>query len=549
MTKGLHRLERGWIVAALVLFSLCAFPWLDLPGPEQDELYFIPVLEPYAYGPTLYSWSWGETEIPVMIVSYAGALKAWLMAGVLAVFPPTMVTVRAFGVILGLLTIALTACFLRRHYSAFTTVSATLLLATSASFIHTMRMDWGPVALMQFLKMAALVLLAVWVTGRKPLWLAAGMFVFGLAIWDKANFIWFLAALGVAVLAVFPQETLRRLSPKTIAIALLAFTAGSWPLWQYNIEQGAATASENARFEFRPEKLEAAQKTLDGSAVLWLAGGSGLDDALPLADISSAGIPATGIPAAAIARALRTAGWARSNLTWPLMVLAVLALPLTLRTPHGRGILFALLVTLLTYAAMFVFRAGGGSAHHVVMIFPFPFIFVAASLEAISARWKLPRLAPLVVGAALVIALSLNARYLAAYTHSDGSRHFSPAIYRLVSFMGKENHYRYYFLDWGMATQTAFLGHDRGVRWEELYGVFAANGTEQERQERMSHLLVNPQNRFVTHGENRTFFPAGRARIERLAAEGRLRKVKELRERGGTVAFEIYEAAGGSSSK
>ena len=51
MTKGLHRLERGWIVAALVLFSLCAFPWLDLPGPEQDELYFIPVLEPYAYGP------------------------------------------------------------------------------------------------------------------------------------------------------------------------------------------------------------------------------------------------------------------------------------------------------------------------------------------------------------------------------------------------------------------------------------------------------------------------------------------------------------------
>ena len=189
MTKGLHRLERGWIVAALVLFSLCAFPWLDLPGPEQDELYFIPVLEPYAYGPTLYSWSWGETEIPVMIVSYAGALKAWLMAGVLAVFPPTMATVRAFGVILGLLTIALTACFLRRHYSAFTTVSATLLLATSASFIHTMRMDWGPVALMQLLKMAALVLLAVWITGRKPLWLAAGMFVFGLAIWDKANFV------------------------------------------------------------------------------------------------------------------------------------------------------------------------------------------------------------------------------------------------------------------------------------------------------------------------------------------------------------------------
>ena len=526
----LNRHEQLWLLAGLLLFALCSFPWLALPGLYQDELYFIPVLEPFDFESPLYSWTVAGTELPMMIVSYAGALKALLMKVAFAVCPPTVATVRGSALLLGMGTLCFTLVFLRRHYSTAVAVAATLLLATDPSFIHTIRIDWGPVALMQFLKMAGLAFISGWlVSGRLALWIA-GMFVFGLAVWDKATFVWILLPLALCVLVLFPRPTLERFRYRNAAIGVLAFLLGSMPFWIFNINKEGQTASENWNFEYRPDKLSTARGTLDGSVVLWLIVRDDFEEAQPPEDIA--------LPQ--VASALKMLGQARSTLSWPLMVVSLLLLPITLRTRHRRAVLFPLALSLGIYLLMFPFRAGGGGSHHVMMIYPFPLLLVAVSLAATTEKLKLRGVFPLVIAAALLSNLSLNARYLAGYAHTGGAGNFTDAVYELVPYMRDRPQHTYHLLDWGISNTLAFLGEPYDIRWEDLSGQYMGTESPAQRNQRMSKVLADPKSRFVVRGSQKTVFPAGRKLIDKWLTEGRIEKTTEFRERLGTVAFEVY---------
>ena len=491
--RDLTRPEWGGVALSLCLFSLCAFPGLSLPGPYQDELLSILVVEPFAFGSALYSWEWGGTTIPIMMMSYWGGLKALLLQGYFAVAPATTEAFRCFGLGLGLLT----ALLLRRHYSSRVAIGALFLLATDASFIHTIRIDWGPVALMHFLKMAGLLLLSVWVSTARIGWLAAGMFVFGVALWDKANFVWLLFGLAAAVLIVFPKDMFERVDRRTVVVAGVAVVLGALPLVVFNIDQQGLTASDTSRFEFSPMKLVAA----------------------------------------------RALGVARSNLTWLLIVVGLLALPWTLSGSQRRGILFALVLSVLNYAVMFPLEAGGGGAHHVMILYPFQIVFAVASLAGLAERWKGRRVFVVVVTAAVLVNLSLNARYLAAFAYTGGVGSFSDGIYRLADGASLEPEYDYHLLDWGMSTPLALLSHGRGFSFEKegliLYGL----DPEDVQRERVEEILRVPRSRFVVRGEERTVVPRGREVVNGLVSEGRLQKVAEIHERTGIVAFEVYGAA------
>ena len=524
--RDLTRPEWGGVALSLCLFSLCAFPGLSLPGPYQDELLSLLVVEPFAFGSALYSWEWGGTTIPIMMMSYWGGLKALLLQGYFAVAPATTEAFRCFGLGLGLVT----ALLLRRHYSSRVAIGALFLLATDASFIHTIRIDWGPVALMHFLKMAGLLLLSVWVSTARIGWLAAGMFVFGVALWDKANFVWLLFGLAAAVLIVFPKDMFERVDRRTVVVAGVAVVLGALPLVVFNIDQQGLTASDTSRFEFSPMKLVAAKGTLDGSAVLWLTTQSELDD-VPVEERGGA------------ARAARTLGVVRSNLTWLLIVVGLLALPWTPSGSQRRGILFALVLSVLNYAVMFPLEAGGGSAHHVMILYPFQIVFAVASLASLAERWKGRRVFVVVVTAAVLVNLSLNARYLAAFAYTGGVGSFSDGIYRLADGASLEPEYDYHLLDWGMSTPLALLSHGRGFSFEKegliLYGL----DPEDVQRERVEEILRAPRSRFVVRGEERTVVPRGQEVVNGLVSEGRLQKVAEIHERTGIVAFEVYGAA------
>ena len=74
----------------------------------------------------------------------------------------------------------------------------------------------------------------------------AGMFVFGLGLWDKANFIWFLAALAGTLVALFPRETWNRLRQDRLGVllGLAALLLGAAPFISYNLKNSGQTWRE-----------------------------------------------------------------------------------------------------------------------------------------------------------------------------------------------------------------------------------------------------------------------------------------------------------------
>ena len=184
------------------------------------------------------------------------------------------------------------------------------------------------------------------------------------------------------------------------------------------------------------------------------------------------------------------------------MLASLPALPLTLRSRHRRGILFSLSVSVLNYAVMFPFEGGGGGAHHVVMLHPFPVVFAVASLAAVAERWKRWRLFTLAIGAALLVNLSLNARYLAGFLSTGGAGNFSDAIYDMTDLAASEPAYRYHLLDWGMSTQFAFLT-DSEVDWDEHFGIYANSQPRKDQQKQIDVILADPTSRLMIHSKDK----------------------------------------------
>ena len=83
-------------------------------------------------------------------------------------------------------------------------------------------------------------------TGRPALALA--FFCFGLALWDKALFAWTALGFACAALLVFPRETLRHLTLKNLAAAILPFLLGAFPLVAYNVRKQFPTFHATSGF-------------------------------------------------------------------------------------------------------------------------------------------------------------------------------------------------------------------------------------------------------------------------------------------------------------
>jgi 4-amino-4-deoxy-L-arabinose transferase-like glycosyltransferase len=130
------------------------------------------------------------------------------------------------------------------------------------------------VALQHFLAMAGLALVFKFVSEGtsegKRLALFLGFFCFGLALWDKALFVWFFSGLVVATLVVFPRELWARCSLKNLGLAAAGLCLGAAPLVAYNSSSNQATFRANSPFDLAqfPTRLHALRVTWDGQ-ILW----------------------------------------------------------------------------------------------------------------------------------------------------------------------------------------------------------------------------------------------------------------------------------------
>lgn len=552
--------SRAWSVVALllvcVLYLVLACLHLREPGLQYDEVLFANAAlgsEDPAF--LTYHISLGSVKIPLMLMRYIGAVKAFVYAPILAVFPRSPATIRLPVILAGLLALVATYFFVARVFDCRTALIAALLLATDPSYIFHIRLDWGPVALMLLLKMASLCCLVRFArTGRVPL-LAAGAFFLGLGFYDKANFVWFLAALPLAALVVWPRQWRQWVTRRNILIVALFFFLGCWPLLLYNAVTGGGSLAGQLSLPMDvsgniQNKTRVLLSTLDGTDVFWRVNGHGPAALIPTADTSAGD--------SLLSKAVSAMDTPRTVM--PEVLLGCLAafgwLLLTRRVDKARPLALLLVVSLMIQLQIYATPLANGS-YHAMMLYPFPQILVAFAYSALVGRlWSSPgwtkRLRRTVsyaaIGALVVLIASntiVDVKYLSSFSREGGHGVWSDAIYDLAEFAQENPRYSYVFMDWGFNTQMLLLS-PQTVRRDEVFWFLLGTGGQDESADWLyRRWMGSPASAFVFHAPRYTQFERPKqvfdTMVERYGLKAEVLKV--FRQRNGDPVYLVYEVS------
>ena len=182
---------------------------------------------------------------PVLLMSYLGTLKTLIYNPILHIFGNSVWALREPVLLAGAFTIVLFFLLLRRASGERAALIGCGLLATDSLYLITNCYDWGPVALQHLLLLSGTLLALRFCERKKLLPLAGACFLWGLALWDKALFVWILSSGGIAAVLLFPRYLVGLMTRRRVGIALLAFILGAFPLLRWNLKEHWATFRGN----------------------------------------------------------------------------------------------------------------------------------------------------------------------------------------------------------------------------------------------------------------------------------------------------------------
>jgi len=500
---------------------------LPYPGLHNDEVLFV---GPQFHLPAaaLFEAPIFGHAIPLMFLTYLGALKAWLYAPVLALFEPSYLSVRLPVLLLGGLTVWLVVRLLESMHSRRAAWIGGLLLATDTMFVLTTCFDWGPVALQHFLLVAGLVLVLKFAVSASRLALFCGFCCFGLGMWDKALFIWMLGGIVVAALVVFHREVWLRLTWRNAGLATAGFCVGALPLLAYNVSSGFATFRSNSAFVFTDfsTKAMALRSTWNGSSLV----GFFVSDDHPR--------EAQG-PAELLSFKVNSLfGEHRRNRLEGAFLVALLSLWFT---RARRPLAFCLIALAVAWLQMAITKNAGSAAHHIVLLWPIPHMFLAVAFAEASLRLR--KIGGWVVVAAMLYLAAENLlvtnQYFYQLARFGPSSHWTDAIYELSRSVGELKPAKVVIDDWGMLDQLLLL-HRGQLNLEFAGDQFLSPSLGEDEKNwdrgRLEHGL------WVGHTAAYEEFPGANDRIVKSAESAGFRKetIKVISDRNGRPVFEIF---------
>lgn len=511
-------------MALLTLVSLAfiAAGLLFIPrlGIEVDEALIASGI--YAHGSPQYSLHFGQRELPLMLLTYLGALKTWMYNLIFLVLPPRPMSLRLPTLLLGAATLWMFFALLSRTVGRRAAWTGTILLACDTAYVLMNTVDYGPVTLQFVLKLWAILLLIRFHQAGSRLALAAAFFLLGLALWDKAVFGWVLFGLAAATAAVFPRELRRHLTFANLRVAIPLLLLGALPLIVYNIAHPFETLRANAAVEQTglANKLLILPRTLDGYVFFGF-----ITDIVPGPQPSQPSHFHQSL-SIAINDALRAPY--HSLTVWALAA-TVLALPLLWRTPVRRPVLFGLAACLATWIPMAATAGAGAAAQHVILLWPFHFLAIAAALSQI----------PLRAAAAVTAVLCASSLAVTNHYYADLLR-FGPTLrwtdamdrlhYELRETRAANPAARFYAADWGIFETMNLLS-------EGELPMFGASGETE-----WARAVTDPRSIFVAHPQDVAIHPEERASLE--AAAHRLGYSRAtlitIHDRNGRPAFDVF---------
>ncbi|MGP8245348.1 MAG: ArnT family glycosyltransferase [Bryobacteraceae bacterium] len=539
----------GPLAAACLFFLLAGQAFLPLLGIEDDESLFAgPLFSPLA---AIYHYRFLHWQPPIMLMSYLGCLKTWFYAPLFRWFGIGVGSVREPILLAGAGSLCAFYFLLRRVAGIRAAVVGTVLLAADACYLLTTCFDWGPVALQHLLIVTGMLLVLRFAQDGGLAWLAAGCFLFGLALWDKALAVWMISGMGLAVLAVYPRRVLRAPRPRVLLVAAAFLALGALPLILYNIHMHLDTFRGNARRDVSdlPNKASMLVSTLNGHALFGYL--TAEDWQTPGPHPVSGPLESAAASIAAAAREPR-----ESWMGWSL-ALALLITPFA-GAAAIRANAFALIAMLVAWIEMATTKGAGGSVHHAILLWPLPQWIVAVALAGVSRRFGSRGMAALVAITALLAGSELLVmdEYYVMMARNGGSVSWTDATYALEGYLAAPHApdnkpwQGIYCVDWGVLDVLRLLSAGTvPLRVGDL-PISKPELTETDHQE-LRQMISGSGHVFVTHAPGLQYDPANDQKLARYAANiGYARKLlASVKDSFGRRTFEIYTFVPGGAAK
>ena len=479
------------IGAALLVF-VCIGGWNVVhPGLYYDEMLFVDA----ALGqPNNIFRFINFGELPVMLMPYIGALKAWLYYPIFKLFGVTAYSVRWPMVLLGALTLWINYLVLLRAFSRpVALVFLAMAAVEPATLFHT-RLDWGPTALMMCFRSLMLLATVQWLRTQQPRWLLALLAAALFGIFDKLNYLWLCVALAAALLTVYPRTLLEfcrsnlRFSMVTaavvgvIAIGILSYMRTAVPL-----EEELGQSDWHYRYVVVKQLLQA---TMAGTGVYTVVTRAPDDVAL--------GLPHLRVLTFALVAALALAIGFRRRIDWRMTAF------------------FGVFAAVIVIALYFTRQATG--PHHTATLAPLWLMLLAIPLGqpfAIADAGKLGRiLAVVTVVVVCLSSLRIDAINLRGFEANPEPR-WDPGSAALVSEIGQHPGRLIITADWGSGTIINGLMNGNVTifdNWPNF--VTYPDATTIDYYER---LIAERSPLFVVPAEGTASFPEARSNIMQLA--------------------------------
>ena len=514
--------------------------FIPLAGIQDDEVIFATAVF-HVPGSNVFHARFFHSEIPLMLLSYLGALKSWLYVPILHRIQPSYWSIRLPMLLIGALTIWLFTWFLERAHGRRVAWVGGVLLATDTVYLLTTCYDWGPVALQHILVLAGMALVLKFTSTAKRSTLFWGFFWFGVALWDKALFLWLFSGLVVGAVAVFPRELWLRCTPKNLGLAAAGLLLGAAPLVAYNAVSNFETFRSNSSFALSqfPSRLHALRITWNGE-ILWdymvhapWAPGFERKPETELANISSTVHSLVGFRDH-YHNEMEPAFWA-----------AILLLPLLWRTQARRVLLFCLIAFAVGWLQMSITKNAGLGAHHVTLLWPLPQWFLAvAFVEAAAWRRLQWRNAGSILLATVVVFLAvenllLTNEYFYQLSAYGATKSWDDAIFRLSDELGRVQADQLVVDDWGILHPLIALHRNRLPLVYADEGFLAPGIAETDRLWFIKRLAEDV---WIGHTPEFQQWAGVNERIKRVARAAGFEKqmIETVPDRNGRPVFEIF---------
>jgi len=332
---------------------------------------------------------------------------------------------------------------------------------------------------------------------------------------------------------VFWPEVKRCLKPRLMLSAAAGFLCGALPLVIYNLSHSNATVTENAHLDpgSVPGKWIQVENAANGTSLfLYLAGEDWWPN--PKAPQSVRG---------------RAAMWIQEHLgvhrrTGMYYVFGALLLAAPWWWKH-RAARFSLVFMAVSWPLMALTRGAGGSAHHIVLLWPFPILFVAVALASLP--WR-PLAWVAGIGMIGMNLLVLN-QYVAQFERNGSGDVFTDALYPLSSSLDAYADRTLHLIDWGLYDNLNLL-HQGRLDLRIASGPLTTDAASPKQLGEIREMVQNPDALILDHVREHEVFEGVGIRLERAARSLGYRKelVQTIPDSNGRPMFEIvrYVAAG-----